>query len=405
MFTRRVGVVLLGFAVTLTATASAQEPKTRAEALRLARAEKQKSIAPYEKNSVERGLDVAEDRALFLLTRETLYPKLGSLTTGSGFAYGLGWRNSRLFDRNLSLDAWVAGSIKRYFSWEVRGGLPRLAGGKAFAEGYYRRRDYPNEDFFGLGPDSLRSDQTAYAIRGNTFGAIGGITPDPRLRVGGGVEFLQPRVGRGTDDIVPSIEELFDETFVPGIDRQPDFLRTIAFVEFDYRMPRYPRGGGYYRVEFNNFDDRNLSAYSFRRTDVELRQFFGFLSGRRVIALRGFVSTSDAGSGQAMPFYFMPSLGGHDTLRGFRDYRFRGPHALLLQGEYRFEIWSGLDGALFYDAGKVAERRGDLDFNDLESDYGFGFRFNTNEGIILRVDAGFGSPDGKHLFIVFGGVF
>ena len=76
-----------------------------------------------------------------------------------------------------------------------------------------------------------------------------------------------------------------------------------------------------------------------------------------------------------------------------------------VRGEYRFEIWSGLDGALFYDAGKVAERRGDLDFNDLESDYGFGFRFNTNEGIILRVDAGFGSPDGKHLFIVFGGVF
>ncbi len=106
-----------------------------------------------------------------------------------------------------------------------------------------------------------------------------------------------------------------------------------------------------------------------------------------------------------MPFYLMPTLGGNDSLRGFRDYRFRGPHALLLQGEYRFEIWSGLDGALFYDAGKVAMRRGDLDFNDLESDYGFGFRFNTDNGIILRVDAAFGSRDGKHLWIVFGGTF
>ena len=58
-----------------------------------------------------------------------------------------------------------------------------------------------------------------------------------------------------------------------------------------------------------------------------------------------------------MPFYLMPTLGGNDTLRGFRAYRFRGPHAMLLQGEYRFELWSGLDAALFYDAGKVAMSR------------------------------------------------
>ena len=49
--------------------------------------------------------------------------------------------------------------------------------------------------------------------------------------------------------------------------------------------------------------------------------------------------------------------------------------------------------------------RQDLDFNDLESDYGFGFRFNTDNGLILRVDAAFGSRDGKHLWIVFGGTF
>jgi hemolysin activation/secretion protein len=106
-----------------------------------------------------------------------------------------------------------------------------------------------------------------------------------------------------------------------------------------------------------------------------------------------------------MPFYLMPYLGGNDTLRGFREYRFRGPHAILLQGEYRFEIWSGFDGALFYDAGKVAQRRSDLDLNNLERDYGIGFRFNTNEGVVMRVDAGFGSRDGKHLYITFGGVF
>jgi hemolysin activation/secretion protein len=106
-----------------------------------------------------------------------------------------------------------------------------------------------------------------------------------------------------------------------------------------------------------------------------------------------------------MPFYLMPTLGGHDSLRGFRDYRFRGPHAILGQAEYRFEIWSAFDAALFYDTGKVAMRRADLNFKDLEDAYGFGFRFNTDNGVVLRIDAGFGSNDGKHLYIVFGDVF
>ncbi len=66
---------------------------------------------------------------------------------------------------------------------------------------------------------------------------------------------------------------------------------------------------------------------------------------------------------------------------------------------------AGSTRALFYDAGKVADRRADLNFKDLERDYGFGFRFNTNEAIVFRVDAGFGSRDGKHLYIVFGGIF
>jgi outer membrane protein assembly factor BamA len=146
-------------------------------------------------------------------------------------------------------------------------------------------------------------------------------------------------------------------------------------------------------------------GYSFNRLDLDVRQFVSFLSERRVLFGRVFASTSDVPAGQRMPFYLMPTLGGNDSLRGYRDYRFRGPHALLLQGEYRFEIWSGLDGALFTDAGKVAIRRSELDFKGLESDYGFGFRFNTDNGIVLRVDAAFGSRDGKHLWIVFGGTF
>jgi len=198
---------------------------------------------------------------------------------------------------------------------------------------------------------------------------------------------------------------LFPPSEVPGIDSRSDFIRSAAFVEVDYREPINAKKGGWYRFDFSHYDDRTTDQFTFNRFDADIRQFFGFLAGRRVIALRLAASTSDTEAGQTMPFFFMPTLGGNETLRGFREYRFRAPHAILAQAAYSWEIWSGLDGALFYDAGKVADQRSDLNFKDLESDYGVGFRFNTNSGVMFRVDAAFGSKDGNHLYIVVGGVF
>jgi outer membrane protein assembly factor BamA len=197
---------------------------------------------------------------------------------------------------------------------------------------------------------------------------------------------------------------VFENAVVPP--SEIEYARASAFVEVDYREPRNARRGGWYRLDLSQFEDLGGDNWSYYRTDLDVRQFIGFLSDRRVIALRGAVATTNAVEGSAgVPFYLMPSLGGNDSLRGFRNYRFRGPHSLLLQAEYRWEVWSGLDAAFFYDTGKVTVRRRDLNLENLERDYGFGFRFNTAQGVIMRVDAAFGSADGKHLHIVFGGVF
>jgi surface antigen Omp85-like protein len=385
--------------------ASAQEPATRAEADRQRREKKQAAAKPYQPNRFERAMHFAEERAVFILDREGFYPKLGSLTVGSGFAAGLGFRDRDLFANKGALDLWSAASIRGYWAAEIRLTFPELAARRLLVESWASRRDYPQESFFGLGPDSNRSDRSDYAIRTNYAGGRVGVRPLRPVLLGGGLEFLQPRVGRGRNTRVPDVSELFNPAEVPGLTASADFLRSSAFLEVDYREPKNARRGGWYRVDFSHYDDRTAGAYTFNRVDADLRQFVGVLAGRRVLAARVFVSTSDTTGNQAVPFYLMPTLGGNDTLRGFREYRFRGPHAILLQGEYRWEIWSGLDAALFYDAGKVADRRADLDFTGLQSDYGFGFRFNTNSGVIFRADAAFGSRDGRHFYIVFGGVF
>jgi outer membrane protein assembly factor BamA len=383
---------------------SSPPPQTRAETLQRAREEKQKSIAPHEPHGFERALNIAERRVLPALARDGVHAKFGSLATGSGFAYGIGYRHRRLMDREGAVGIWAAGSLKRY--WAVQGSfdLPSLAGGWLALRTYARHQNYPQEDFFGVGPDANRDDHSTFKIVNTILGGHAGVKATPRFTLGGGVEHVRHELGPGRNRAVPSIEALFNDATAAGLGSDRNFLRPNVFLEYDYRQPKNARKGGWYRLEASRFNDPT-GAFTFNRVDMDLRQYASFLAERRVLAVRLFASTSDPAPGARVPFYLMPSLGGHDSLRGFRDYRFRGPHAILTQTEYRFEIWSGLDGALFYDAGKVSLQRSDLNLKDLRRAYGFGFRFNTDNGTILRIDAGFGSTDGKHLYIVFGDVF
>jgi outer membrane protein assembly factor BamA len=377
-------------------------PETRAELLK--REREAQTVTPYQPTGLARAMDVAENRLQPLLVRDGVHWKLGSLTTGSGFAYGGGYRHRRLFDGQGAATVWAAASLKRYWAMEGRFALPDLADGRVALEAFARHSDYPREAFFGLGPDSRRSDHTSFDLRMTRAGGQAAVRPWRHLSFGGAVEWLRPRARNGTDPRVPPIEALFDPAAAPGLGIETEFIRTGATAEVDYRQPRNARRGGWYRLDASRYQARS-APFDFTRLEADLRQYLSAFAERRVVALRLLASTSTADAGSQVPFYLMPSLGGHDSLRGFRDYRFRGPHALLAQAEYRYEIWSGFDAALFYDAGKVADSRRDLDFRRLQHDYGVGFRFNTDNGVIFRVDGGFGSRDGRHLFIVFGDVF
>ncbi len=384
--------------------ASSPPLETRAEILKRAREDKQRTIAPYEPNGLERALNAVETRVLTNFGQDGFYPKFGSLATGSGFAFGAGYLNRRLIDREGALNLWAGASLKKY--WAVQGSfdMPSLAGDWLTFGTYARHQNFPQEDFFGVGPDASRDDHTSFKIVNTMAGGRARVRPSPKLMVGGGVEYFRHDLAPGRNKDVPSIEMLFDEETAAGLGVARNFLRPYLNLEYDYRQPRNARKGGWYRVEASRFGD-STDNFTFNRVDIDLRQFASVLAERRVLAVRLFASTSEPAPGARVPFYLMPSLGGHDSLRGFRDYRFRGPHAILTQAEYRFEVWSGFDAALFYDAGKVTLERSDLNFQDLEHDYGFGFRFNTDNGTVLRIDAGFGSRDGKHLYIVFGDVF
>jgi hypothetical protein len=67
-------------------------------------------------------------------------------------------------------------------------------------------------------------------------------------------------------------------------------------------------------------------------------------------------------------------------------------------------VFSGLDGALFVDGGKVFARRGQLNFGGLEGTAGFGLRFNAQNATFMRIDVGF-SREGFQVWFKFNDLF
>src|SRR5262245_228817 len=212
------------------ALAQTTEPRTRAEELQRQREEKQRAATPYEPNGLERAMDLAELKVFPLLTRDGVYARFGSLTTGSGFAYGAGYRDRSLVKGRGSLDLWAAGSIKRYWALEAKASYPLAARDRLMAEGYVRKYDYPQEDFFGLGPDSQRSNRTTFDINGEYVGGQLIARPVRPLTFGGGVEYLWPTVGRGENRRFPSIEEIFDDFSAPRSEEHTSELQSLRHL-------------------------------------------------------------------------------------------------------------------------------------------------------------------------------
>jgi outer membrane protein assembly factor BamA len=153
--------------------------------------------------------------------------------------------------------------------------------------------------------------------------------------------------------------------------------------------PGHPYRGGLYRAAWSAYSDRDLEAFSFHRYELEAAQFVTVAPDRWTIALHGWSVISDTASGQQVPVYLLPSLGGSTTLRSYADYRFHDRHMLLLSAESRWALFTHVDAALFVDAGSVAPRVRDLDLST--TSYGIGFRIHAHQSTTARLDVARGA--------------
>ena len=340
-------------------------------------------------------------------------------------------------DSNLTMDAgsslrefWFADATAT-FSHKAFGGDWNTARDRFQVQAYAHARGLPLMPFYGIGPNTQRADLTDFGER-DVWGGAGVFVPlKSWMAVGSGVEYRSTRINGISDPAARSIDTYYTEATAPGLTRQPGFAhyRVFAQPRREWRWTHV-----YSQADYSLYQDLDTGHYSFRRFRLDYLQKIyperqkettGGGTGTRtqpnhdsVLYIAGRFTASGTSRGNVVPFYLQETIGGSDidndpTLRGFQDYRFRGPDLFSIQAQYERRLLpaaaSGdistvrkIAGALgimaFYDTGEVATRVSDLSFGELRHSFGFGLTFWSGERVWFRAYVGLGSGEGRHPF-------
>ena len=383
--------------------ASAIAQDSRADVIRQEQAARQPQLQPPHKNGVERLVDRLEDWGFIAGQPNGIYPWVGSVYPGGGFAGGAGFRKP--FGDDGSVNVFGGYSAARFARAQGDVALPTFWSNRARVTLSGAYVDAPDVRYFGVGDDSRKEDATYFGYTPTTGGARLEVDVSKYLTVGGGVDYAYSDVSGGRTS--PSIEESFAPSNTPGLELSSvKYIRSTARAAYDWRRrPGYSGRGGLYRVQFDDFHERDNDLYSFQSLEAEVRQLIPIMRANWVIALRGVATITDFGDADSVPFFLLPSIGGGSSVRGYQDFRFRDRNRVVFNAELRWTPARIVDMAIFYDAGKVTERREDLDFNHLKDSFGIGMRLIGVKGYVFRVEAAHSKENNVRLIFSAGGVF
>jgi outer membrane protein assembly factor BamA len=125
------------------------------------------------------------------------------------------------------------------------------------------------------------------------------------------------------------------------------------------------------------------SSYSLKELGFDFRQYLP-LFDKQVFAWQFYYNSIFGDKG--IPFQLLPTVGGRDMLRGFREGMYRDNVMMMVQTEYRLPIYKRLKGAIFCSAGDVMNSSG-YHIDKLKVAYGAGLRYRLNDARVhLRLD-------------------
>ncbi len=379
----------------------------RSDLLRGRRTAKLDSLVPPSKGVPEKVVYYIETGEVVEKLRHGFHGfflKLGGLSSNARYGFGVRYQR-RVLDQDLSVNWSASYSFNKYRRLEAGLEVERLGPVPLGLSLYNRYRNFPEEEYFGLGPASSLSNECDFRLEDYEATVKLAARLAKGLTIGGGVGYTSSWTEEGTDEEAGLVQETFPAGDLAGFLQSIEHQVTGVFARLDYRdSPGNPRSGAYLVGERRFYEDLEAGAYDFESSRAEFQGYLPFFHKHRVIVLRALVESVRGRDGGAAPFHYLPYAGGSETIRGFEEYRFRDRKLILANLEYRFEAFIGLDIALFGDFGQVAGRWERFKSSDFRSSYGAGLRFNTSESVFLRFDVGHGA-EGTKFHLKFENVF
>lgn len=383
-------------------------------------------IAKFKETCGSFQLSNAGGCAELLFTGHPMHIAVGSVAPQNGFGTGLAYvgfiKPSETWLPSWNADAvatpngsWRAGVYFKLvhtpnFTTVVHHGKPKIKDVTELPEHpvinlYAQAISLNKLTYFGLGPATTRAGRSFYGMR-EIIGGGSAVKPFyQRLNaslfgeINGRFVEIRPSTGQPS----PTIGALYTEATAPGLTNQPGTLqfgegiqiRPVYFEDF-LRLN--------YRLSYEQFFAPGNSTFSFQRLTADLLHQFvihkkttRYLLPRDnnpngpddcslstdpahskcaeitrdrqgTVDLRFFLAASMTPSGNVVPFYFQPTIGGMDingnpSLSSYQDFRFRAPNVMFFHQGLEHSIWGPLGFSIMAEEGKVALTRGDLGSN------------------------------------------
>jgi len=411
-------------------------------------------IGKFKKNCPSHPIGCGE----VVFTGQPIHVTVGNLAPQNGFAGGMayvGHHDTENWSTSWSADgvasgngSWRAGVSVKFIDTHLKAVTP-VFGTKDATDSdfpvyveqpvyslYVQSTSLNKLGFFGLGPDTTTAGRSFF---GMTEHIVGGSFVHPlyaRLNMGvyGEVNGRAVDIRGNHDQSSPSIEQIYTALTAPGLANQPFFLqlgagvrmRPTAFnnlLHFDYDVAYRP----YFGVSDSTFSFQKLTAnlyheISLYRTNMRvLRDTNGpndcsidpttrnsgcpkvtMKNLEGTLGLRAFTSLAMTPSGNVVPFYFQPTLGGGDingqhSLSSYQDYRFRAPNILLFSEAFEHSLGKlPLGFILQADQAKLALNTSDLGSNHWKHSYATGITLRAGGFPYVSLLFAFGGKEGTH---------
>jgi len=383
---------------------------------------------------------------------------LGSIAPLNGFGAGPAFVINRAPNENwrttFSADAvyapggaWRAGGYFKGIHTDVQ--LPQVVTKRAkpapvirvseypVFSGYVQAISLPNLTFYGIGANTSKDDIATYGLKETILGGSANLPlgrfASWRMSLFADANARMFDVLSGTHHDTEQLSARFTETTAPGLATEPAFmqigegvrLRPFLFndrlqlrytfnfqhfispqsdysfnrwtIDLSHEVPIYDRSAPEVRLETNS-PNGCLAGPTTDKCPSVTRDRWGAFSVRML------ASKAMVGDGGAVPFYLQRTLGGSDldgnrALATYADYRFRGPHLILLQEMVERSIWGPFGGFLQAEQGKVAAQNEPLNFARLRHSATIGCTLRAGGFPMLTMAWGTGGPEGTHIVI------